>query len=426
MDTTIRVDRSIAGIRVVTEHLPWCHSAAVGVWIGAGSADELPDEHGAAHFLEHVLFKRTSTASGRELSERIDLLGGDLNAYTGREHTCYHVHVPAEGLADAVAVLTDVVANGLCHPVDVDIEREVVIDELAGRADDPEDLACDLATTAVLGNDPLARPVIGTEESVAALDAETLSAFHRRILRAGDVVVAAAGRIDHDALVRWIAEGPLPAVVGVPDGSDSSPGQGWVTDPIVVGEDEDSEQVLITLARRTPARDHQDRAASQIATAVLGGGLSSRLFQRIREELGLAYTVYSSIDQYRHTGVLSVVAGCPIGRAEELCGEVGEVVLGMSTIAPTADEVGRAVGHLTGSILLGLDDPLSRMTRIGRHLLDRDAVIPVAESMNRLLAVTHEDVLRYWESETAPWCLAAVGPGMPDHGAAGLIDRLGG
>lgn len=428
MDTTIEVDRSIPGIRVVTEHLPWCHSAAVGIWVGAGSADERPGEHGAAHFLEHVLFKRTSSASGRELSERIDLLGGDLNAYTGREHTCYHVHVPAPGLAEAVGVLTDVVANGRCHPDDVDVERDVVLDELAGREDDPEDVACELATSAVLGEDPLARPVIGTEESVRSLDADTLLEFHRRILRAGDVVVAAAGRVDHEALVRLIAEGPLPAVVGPntePGASARSSGL-WGRSPALVGMDEDSEQVQIVLARRTPARDDADRAAAQIATAILGGGLSSRLFQRIREELGLAYTVYSSIDQYRLTGVLSVVAGCPVERAEQLCDQVGEVVAGMRSSAPGTDEVDRAVGHLTGSILLGLDDPLSRMTRIGRHLLDRDTIVPVATSMNRLLAVTADDVTRYWESEVAPWSLAAVGPGMPDLGAAGLLDRLGG
>ncbi|MBB1025629.1 M16 family metallopeptidase, partial [Dietzia sp. DQ12-76] len=218
MDPTIRVDRSIPGLRVVTEDLPWCHTAAVGVWIAAGSAHEAPGEHGAAHFLEHVLFKRTTTTSGRELSERIDLLGGDLNAYTGREHTCYHVHVPAEGLGTAVDVLVDVVANGSCAAEDVEIERDVVLDELAGRADDPEDLACELVTEAVLGDDPLARPIIGTEESVAALDADTLQSFHRRVLRAGDVVVAAAGRVDHEDLVRRIADGPLAAVIaGGPD-----------------------------------------------------------------------------------------------------------------------------------------------------------------------------------------------------------------
>ncbi|HHX85829.1 MAG TPA: insulinase family protein, partial [Actinomycetales bacterium] len=213
MGTTIRVDRSIPGIRVVTEDLPWCHTAAVGVWLAAGSADEGPAEHGAAHFLEHVLFKRTASASGREISERIDLLGGDLNAYTGREHTCYHVHVPAEGLATAVDLLVDVVANGSCTPDDVEVERDVVLDELAGRADDPEDLACELVTAEVLGDDPLGRSIIGTEESVGELDADTLRAFHRRVLRAGEVVVAAAGRVDHDALVRWIADGPLPAAV---------------------------------------------------------------------------------------------------------------------------------------------------------------------------------------------------------------------
>ena len=426
METTIRVDRSIPGIRVVTEHLPWCHSAAVGIWVGAGSAAEGPDEHGAAHFLEHVLFKRTATSSGRELSERIDLLGGDLNAYTGREHTCYHVHVPADGLADAVAVLTDVVANGVCHPEDVEIERDVVLDELAGRADDPEDLACELATTAALGRDPLARPVIGTEESVEALDAATLSAFHRRILHAGNVVVAAAGRIDHDDLVRWIAKGPLPAAVDV-RGDEPRPRAGdWARSPVVVGEDGDSEQVVLSLTRRTPARDHPDRAAAQVATAVMGGGLSSRLFQRIREELGLAYSVYASMDQFRHTGLVSVVAGCPGTRVDELCSEIAGVVDTMASAPPDVAEVERAVGHLTGSIRLGLDDPLSRMTRIGRHLLDRDTVIPVADSVERLRRVTRDDVVEYWMLESSPWCLAAVGPGMPHSGAAGLIARLGG
>ena len=440
VDTTIRVDRSIPGLRVVTESLPWCHTTAVGVWLGSGSADEQPMEHGAAHFLEHVLFKRTTTASGRELSERIDLLGGDLNAYTGREHTCYHVHVPAEGLATAVDVLVDVVANGVCDPNDVEIERDIVLDELAGRADDPEDLACELVTTAALGHDPLARPIIGTVESVESLDSETLVAFHRRALLAGDVVVAAAGRGDHDALVRRIAEGPLARVVRdaaarensensqeVPGTTGTVGGRGaWAPTPILVGEDEDSEQSLIALGRRTPARDHQDRATAQIATAVLGGGLSSRLFQCIREDLGLAYTVYASMDQFRTTGLMTVVAGCPSARTEALCEELGTVVDGMATDPASADEVDRAFGHLSGSIRLGLDDPLSRMTRIGRHLLDRDAVVPVSESVDRLRRVTRDAVADYWATETAPWCLAAVGPGMPGGGAAGLLGRVGG
>ena len=428
VSTTIRVDRSIPGIRVVTEDLPWCHSAAVGVWIAAGSADEGPDEHGAAHFLEHVLFKRTATASGREISERIDLLGGDLNAYTGREHTCYHVHVPAEGLATAVDVLADVVANGSCTPEDVEVERDVVLDELAGRADDPEDLACELVTGAVLGSDPLGRPIIGTEESVEALDAATLRDFHRRVLRAGEVVVAAAGRIEHDDLVRRIAGGPLPAAMarggGGVRGDEGCRGRSpsvWTPTPVVVGDDDESEQVLLALARRSPARSHPDRAAAQVAAAVLGGGLSSRLFQRVREELGLAYTVYAAMDQFRDTGLVTVVAGSPAERIDALCGAVGEVVAGMITDPPTAEEIGRAVGHLTGSIRLGLDDPMSRMTRIGRHMLDRDEVVPVADSVARLHAVTRDDVVRYWAGEDAPWCLGAVGPGMPDGGG---VDRL--
>lgn len=438
MNPEIRVDRSIPGLRVVTEEMPWCHTAAVGIWIGAGSADEGPGEHGAAHFLEHVLFKRTRTASGRELSERIDLLGGDLNAFTGREHTCYHVHVPSEGLDTALDVLVDVVANGSCEPADVEIERDVVLDELAGRADDPEDLACELVTTATLGDDPLARPVIGTEESIRALDGPTLRGFHRRVLTTADVVVAAAGRVGHDALVRAIAGGPLAAAVsrdqisaapaagaGPAATSDQDRGD-WSAAPVLTGEDDDSEQTMIALARRTPGRASPDRAAAQVGVAVLGGGLSSRLFQRIREELGLAYTVYAGIDQFRSTGLLTVVAGAPADRTDTLCDEVGAVVAGMADVPPGTQEVERAIGHLTGSIRLGLDDPLSRMARIGRHVLDRDRVVPVEESMARLRRVTPADVAEFWAGETAPWCLAAVGPGMPGGGAAGLLGRVGG
>lgn len=429
MRTTIRVDRSIPGIRVVTEDLPWCHTAAVGVWIATGSSHEAPGEHGAAHLLEHVLFKRTSTASGREISERVDRLGGDLNAYTGREHTCYHVQVPADGLGTAVDLLVDVVANGSCDPEDVEVERNVVFDELVGRADDPEDLAGELVTAAVLGGDPLGRPVIGTEESVAALDPDTLRSFHRRMLRPGDLVVAAAGRVDHEELVRQISDGPLATAVrrgSGEGGHGTAPDSGWASSPALVGEDHDAEQVFLALSRRGPARDHGDRAAAQIGASLLGGGVSSRLFQRVREDLGLAYSVYAGVDQFRSTGLVSVIAGSPVGRVGALSEAVADVVAGMVDRPPSTEEIDRAAGHLTGSIRLGLDDPLSRMTRIGRHMLDRDAVVSVEESVGRLRAVTRDDVARYWDSERAPWCLAAVGPGMPDGGgAAGLLDRVG-
>lgn len=431
-DTSIRVDRSIPGVRVVTENLPWCAGAAVGLWIDAGSVDEAPDEHGAAHFLEHVLFKGTSTRSGLQISQRIDELGGDLNAFTGREHTCFHVHVPAEELETAVDVLVDVVARGTCADDDVDLERQVILDELAARGEDLEDLGCDLATEAVLGDDPLGRSVIGTPESVSALDGDTLRSFHRRSLRRGAVVVAAAGRVDHDRVVRLIAEGPLPGLL-----ADAAPGDrraggaddgGWAREPALVGLDEDSDQVQFVLARRTPARSASDRAAAQVATAVLGGGLSSRLFQHVREERGLAYSVYSSIDQYRSTGVLTVVAACPVDRAADLAGAVGEVVTGMDTHPPDAAEVARAVGHLTGSIRLTLDDPMSRMMRIGRHMVDRDTVVDVETSLRRLREVDVGEVVDYWSGETAPWCLATLGPDQPhgvDIGAARLLGDLG-
>lgn len=428
MSEAVRTDEPVPGLTVVSEHLPWCHGVAVGVWIAAGSADEGPGEHGAAHFLEHVLFKRTAHRTGLEISQSVDLVGGDLNAYTGREHTCYHVHVPAEALTEAVGVLLDVVACGTCDPADIELERDVVLDELAARGDDTEDLACDLATEAVLGSDPLGRPVIGTEESVRDLDADVLRRVHSRSLRAGGVVVAAAGRVDHDELVRLVADGPLGAAL-THDGARGPRDAGrWATGPVLVGEDDDAEQTQVVLARRSPARAHPDRAAAQVATAVLGGGLSSRLFQRVREERGLAYSVYAGLEQFTSTGVLTVVAGCPAERADELTDALAGVLEEFSAMPPDAAEVSRAVGHLTGSIRLSLDDPMSRMTRIGRHVLDRGAVVPVETSLRRLRAVTADDVARYWAGERAPWGLAVVGPGGAGPargGAARLLDRLG-
>ena len=404
-------------VGVVTQALPWCESVALGVWIDAGSVDEAPGEYGVAHLLEHVVFRRTASFTGREISERADELGADLNAFTGREHTCVHVQVPADGLEEAAELLFALVGEWAVTDEDVALEREIVLDELAARADDPEDLGTDLVTEAVLGAGALGHPVIGTEDSVAALDLSTLTAFRGRAWGPGSMVVAAAGDVDHEALCRLVARSPLPGA-GEPGGfpAPRRPRGTVAADtrdaarraPLEVRQE--GEQLQVVLGRRTPGRSDPRRAAARIAATVLGGGPSSRLFQQIREDRGLAYSVYAGIDQFRPAGVLTATAGCPADRGEELLVALGGVLAGLAETPPTDAEVRRAVGAVCGGLRLGLDDPMERMYRLGRQVLDRGAATPVSESLDRLTAVTGDDVRGYWADETSPWSLAVLGP----------------
>ncbi len=414
-DPTWAVHRTLlpGGLRVVTERVPAVRSASVGVWIGVGSRDEGPSVAGAAHFLEHLLFKGTRTRSALDIAQEVDAVGGELNAFTAKEHTCFYAHVLDDDLALAVDLVADVVLRGRFDAADLEVERSVVLEEIAMRDDDAEDLLHDTFGATMFGDHPVGRPILGTEGSVEAMTRSRLASFHRRRYTPPQIVVAAAGNVDHQEvleLVRQRFAGHLDAQVTEPAPVRTStsriPGRPGVS---VVADE--TEQAHLLLGMRALPRHDPRRFAMSVLSAAVGGGTSSRLFQQVREERGLAYSVYSGVESHADTGVFSVYAGCQ----PENLGEVAELVT--AVLADVAehglhpDEVARGRGQLRGGLVLGLEDAASRMTRLGRGELNHGSHLSVADTLARIDAVTPEEVAALAaDLLTRPRGLAVVGP----------------
>lgn len=381
------------GLRVVTEFVPSSRSASVGVWVNVGSRDEGRGVAGAAHFLEHLLFKGTPTRSSVEIARAVDAVGGELNAFTAREHTCYYAHVLDDDLELAVDLVADVVLNGVCASADVELERDVVLEEIAMRDDDPEDTIGDVFLTAMFGEHPLGRSVIGSVESVSAMTPHQLRSFHVRRYVPERMVLAVAGNVDHDRVVALareffgahLARGrtPLPPRAGA----------GRVAGrPALTLVTRDCEQTHLTLGVRVPGRHWPHRWALSVLHTALGGGLSSRLFQEIRETRGLAYSVYSAVDTFADSGALSIYAGCQPERFDEVARLTAQVLESVAQEGITDAECRIAKGALRGGLLLGLEDSASRMTRLGRSELNHGRYRSITDTLRRIEAVTVDEV----------------------------------
>ncbi|GAA3241253.1 pitrilysin family protein [Pseudonocardia petroleophila] len=384
------------GLRVVSERVPGVRSVSIGVWIGVGSRDESPTQAGAAHYLEHLLFKGTSTRTAAQIAEDVDAVGGELNAFTAKEHTCYYAQVLDTDLPLAVDVLAGVVTDAVMAPADVEIERSVVLEEIAIRDDDPEDLLGELFDESLFGAHPLGRPVIGSEESITGMARETLHAFWRGEYTTPRMVVAAAGNLDHGALVALVEEAFAAAVGRAGSAAPVPPRASGVAvlapGPRLVLRGEDTEQAHLMLGVPGIPRHDPRRSALGVLNTALGGGPSSRLFQQVREQRGLAYSVYSGLSTYTDAGILSVYAGCAPDRLDEVATVVRDVLADVAAHGLTPAEVVRAQGNLRGGLVLGLEDTPSRMNRLGRAELDHGRQRSIAESLDRIAAVTVDEV----------------------------------
>ncbi|GAA1280598.1 pitrilysin family protein [Pseudonocardia aurantiaca] len=403
------------GLRVVTEPVPGVHSVSFGIWIGIGSRDEAPLQAGAAHYLEHLLFKGTRRRTAVGIAEEFDAVGGDLNAFTAKEHTCYYAQVLDADLPLAVDVLADVVTDATLAPADVEVERGVVLEEIAMRDDDPEDLLGELFDEAIFGAHPIGRPVIGSEESIRAMTRETLYDFWRGEYTTPRMVVAAAGNLVHNQVVDLVAAalGPAAARAGsVAPVPPRRPAPALLTPgPRLVLRTEDTEQAHLMLGVPGLSRHDPRRTALQVLNTALGGGPSSRLFQQVREQRGLAYSVYSALATYSDTGSFSVYAGCAPKRLDEVAVVVRAVLADVAADGLTPAELARAQGNLRGGMVLGLEDTPSRMNRIGRSELDHGRQRTITESLDRIAAVTNEQVTALaGELLAAPLTAAVVGP----------------
>lgn len=381
------------GLRVVTEHIPHVHSASVGVWVGVGSRDEGHSVAGAAHFLEHLLFKATPTRTAVQIAQAVDAVGGELNAFTAREHTCYYAHVLDSDLALAVDLVADVVLRGRCFSDDVEIERDVVLEEIAMRDDDPEDTLGDVFLSSMFGGHPVGRPVIGSVDSISRMTRAQLHSFHVRRYTPDRMVVAVAGNVDHDEVVGLVAEHFGPRLVRGRSPVPPRRGAGRVAGrPTLQVVNREAEQTHLSLGVRTPGRNWDHRWALSVLNTALGGGLSSRLFQQIREMRGLAYSVYSTVDMFADSGALSVYTGCLPERFDEVVRVTTDVLADVARDGITADECRIAKGSLRGGLVLGLEDSGSRMNRIGRSELNYGHHRSIAYTLDQIEAVTLDEV----------------------------------
>jgi predicted Zn-dependent peptidase len=361
--------------------------------VGVGSRDDGQSVAGAAHFLEHLLFKSTPTRSAVQIAQAVDAVGGVLNAFTAREHTCYYAHVLDADLELAVDLVADVVLRGRCAVDDVEVERDVVLEEIAMRDDDPEDTLGDVFLSAMFGDHPVGRPVIGSIESISTMTRTQLHSFHVRRYTPERMVVAVAGNVDHDDVVALVKEHFGPRLieglepVAPRKGTGRVPGQ-----PSLRVVNRDGEQTHMFLGVRTPGRHWKHRWALSVLNGALGGGLSSRLFQQIRETRGLAYSVYSTIDTFSDSGALSVYAACLPERFDEVTRVSTDVLAEVARDGITEAEWRIAKGSLRGGLVLGLEDSGSRMHRIGRSELNFGEHRSIDETLALIDAVTLDEV----------------------------------
>ncbi|MFI2619689.1 M16 family metallopeptidase [Streptomyces sp. NPDC018584] len=425
---TVRRTTLPGGLRVVTETLPSVRSATFGIWAGVGSRDETPSLNGATHYLEHLLFKGTKKRSALDISSAIDAVGGEMNAFTAKEYTCYYARVLDTDLPLAIDVVCDMLTGSLILQEDVDAERGVILEEIAMTEDDPGDCVHDLFAHTMLGDTPLGRPVLGTEETINALTADRIRRFYKKHYDPTRLVVAAAGNVDHNKVVRQVrAAFEKAGALTRTDATPMPPRQGsraLRTAGRVEVINRKTEQAHVILGMPGLARTDERRWALGVLNTALGGGMSSRLFQEVREKRGLAYSVYSYTSGFADTGLFGVYAGCRPSQVHDVLKICRDELDQVAEHGLTDDEIGRAIGQLAGSTVLGLEDTGALMNRIGKSELCWGEHMSVDEMLAKISAVTPDevrevarDVLGHRPS------LSAIGP-LKDKQAARLHDAV--
>jgi predicted Zn-dependent peptidase len=397
-----------SGVRVVTEAMPSVRSVALGFWIGTGSSGEDESEAGLSHLIEHMLFRGTARYGSLEIDQIFDGMGAELNAGTGKETTSVYSRVIDEHLDTAFDVMSDMVWRPRFSPDDLANEREIVIEEIAMYEDDPQDKVFDVLGEAVFGEHPLGRPIIGRESVVAGTPAEGLRVFHAQRYVPRNIVIAAAGSVDHDALVDMVQraevarQGEQPPPPGPPPAA---------TPAMLRFVRKDTEQYHVALGAPGLARDDERRFALRVLDNILGGTSSSRLFQEVREKRGLAYAVYSFQSLYAHTGQVGVYVGTRPDNVGPALRVLGDELARFREEPATADELARSKENVKGRVVLSLESTSSRMNRLGSSVLAGLPVLGVDELVERIDAVTLDDLRGLATELFAPERLSAAGIG---------------
>src|SRR3954465_10796138 len=378
------------GLRLITESMPHVRSVSIGVWLTRGSRHESSEQSGIAHFVEHMLFRGPRTRTAEDIAQAIDSIGGQLDAFTAKEYASYYIKVLDEHLPLAIDILSDIVRNLAFSPEDIEREKKVVLEEIKMVEDTPDDLVHELFTQGFWANHPLGRPILGTKETVEALNSELLRDYFRNAYTAKNLIVSAVGNLEHERVRELVEEkfGSL-AASGEP-ALEQSP---QVARNILI-RNKELEQSHVCLGVGSYAQNHDDRYASYVLNTLLGGSMSSRLFQNVREKRGLAYAVFSGLSAYRDAGSFTIYAGCSndaVGEGIHLCVEELRVV---KNAAVPDSELQRSKDHLKGSLMLSLENTASRMSHLARQEIYFDRQFGLDETLHGIERVTREDVQR--------------------------------
>ncbi|HLV56321.1 MAG TPA: pitrilysin family protein [Actinotalea caeni] len=424
---TVRRSVLPGGIRVLTEAMPAQRSASIGAWVAVGSRDEHDGHHGSTHFLEHLLFKGTPRRTAMDIASAFDAVGGEANAATGKEHTCYYARVLDADLPMATDVILDMVTSALLDADELESERGVILEELAMNEDDPTDVAHERFAEAVFGQHALGRPIGGTAETIQAVPRDAVLAHYRRTYVPSELVITAAGGVDHDALCAQVLDavttggwelpgGALPAARRHPGELTGIPGSGSA---LTVSRP--TEQANVLLGGLGLVANDERRFTMTVLNAVLGGSMSSRLFQEVREKRGLAYSVYSFSSGYTDAGLFGLYAGCAPSKVGDVVAILDDQLRLLADEPVDAEELARGIGQVCGGLVLGLEDSGSRMSRLGRAEITLGELTTVEDNLDRIRAVTAEDVRALAaDLVTQPRHLVVVGP-FDDDVAARLL-----
>jgi predicted Zn-dependent peptidase len=391
------VKRSVhsSGLRIVTEEVPSVRSAAVGIWVNVGSRDEAPATAGASHFLEHLLFKGTTSRTALEISSSIESVGGEMNAFTSKEYTCFYARVIDTDLPMAIEVVSDLITSSIVTALDVDAERKVVLEEIAMRDDDPSDLVHDLFSDTYYGDTQIGRPILGTIDSIKGMSRNTVFNYYKKKYLPQDLVVAVAGNIKHKKVVAMVEQAlsrdNFLDVLAAPVIRPNIPIKNTKQQSIGLLYKK-SEQAHMFYGMEGVSRADDRRFAMGVLSAALGGGMSSRLFQEIREKRGLAYSVYAYAQQFAGSGVLGFYAGCNPTKAIEVVEIIRSVLSDVADNGMTHEEIERAKGAVRGSLVLSQEDTGSRMSRIGKNEIVYGQVMDFDDILKAISRVSAEDI----------------------------------
>jgi predicted Zn-dependent peptidase len=378
------------GLRFLSERMPHVRSVSIGVWLARGSRHEPRDQNGIAHFVEHMLFKGTATRSAEDIAQAIDSIGGHMDAFTAKEYASYYIKVLDEHLPRAVDVLSDLVMRPAFSAEDVEREKKVVIEEIKMVEDTPDDLVHELFTEGFWRNHPLGRPILGTKDTVESMSVDGLRRYFSTAYSSPNLIVAAAGNIEHDQLRDLLAR----SFEELPRLNEALVDRPPCVVPHVLIRNKELEQSHVCLGANGYQQDHEDRYASYLLNTVLGGSMSSRLFQNVREKRGLAYSVFSGLSAYRDAGSVTIYAGC----ASEAVGELIDVVIAelrrLKDERLPESELQRAKDHLKGSLMLSLESTSSRMSHLARQEIYFDRQVGLDETLAGVEQVSADDIQR--------------------------------